>query len=172
MQQIVAADRRIAAFAQADPIVALLATAPSVGPITASAVVATIDDVTRFPSAHQFEAFLGLVPGERSSGEKRRHRAHHEGGQLARAVSAGRGGLAHSRARKSPRRRRCARGRSRSPRAVATGSPWSRWRVASRGFCTRCGETTRRTTPRSFACRGRHRTRELVARVQDRVGSR
>jgi transposase len=55
-----------------DPVVALLATAPSVGPLTASAVVATIDDVTRFASAHQFEAFLGLVPGERSSGEKRR----------------------------------------------------------------------------------------------------
>jgi len=70
--QIVAAERRIAAVEQSDPIVALLATAPSVGPITASAVVATIDDVTRFRSAHQFEAFLGLVPGERSSGEKRR----------------------------------------------------------------------------------------------------
>jgi transposase len=70
--QIKSADRRITAFEQADPIVALLATAPSVGPLTASAVVATIDDVTRFSSAHQFEAFLGLVPGERSSGEKRR----------------------------------------------------------------------------------------------------
>ena len=70
--QIVAADRRIAALAKADPIVALLATAPSVGRLTASAVVSTIDDVTRFRSAHQFEAFLGLVPGERSSGEKRR----------------------------------------------------------------------------------------------------
>jgi transposase len=70
--QIVAADRRIAALERSDPIVALLATAPSVGPLTASAVVSTIDDVTRFPSAHQFEAFLGLVPGERSSGEKRR----------------------------------------------------------------------------------------------------
>jgi transposase len=70
--QIRSADRRITAFEQEDPIVALLATAPSVGPLTASAVVATIDDVTRFASAHQFEAFLGLVPGERSSGEKRR----------------------------------------------------------------------------------------------------
>jgi transposase len=70
--QIKSADRRITALEQADPVVALLATAPSVGPLTASAVVATIDDVTRFSSAHQFEAFLGLVPGERSSGEKRR----------------------------------------------------------------------------------------------------
>jgi transposase len=70
--QIVAADRRIVAFEKTDPIVALLTTAPTVGPLTASAVVSTIDDVTRFPSSHQFEAFLGLVPGERSSGEKRR----------------------------------------------------------------------------------------------------
>jgi transposase len=71
-EQIVAADRRIAALTHADTTVALLATAPSIGPITASAIVATVDDVSRFKSAHQFEAFLGLVPGERSSGEKRR----------------------------------------------------------------------------------------------------
>jgi transposase len=70
--QIAAADARITAVMRSDPAVALLATAPSIGPITASAVVATIDDVTRFASAHQFAAFLGLVPGERSSGEKRR----------------------------------------------------------------------------------------------------
>jgi transposase len=70
--QIAAADRRITALTRADPIVALLATAPSIGPLTASAVVSTIDDITRFSSAHHFEAFLGLVPGERSSGEKRR----------------------------------------------------------------------------------------------------
>jgi transposase len=70
--QIAAADRRIEALTQADPSVALLTSAPSIGPITASAIVATIDDVTRFRSAHHFEAFLGLVPGERSSGEKRR----------------------------------------------------------------------------------------------------
>jgi transposase len=71
-EQIAAADGRIAVLCQTDPIVALVATAPGVGPITASAVVATADDITRFHSAHQFEAFLGLVPGEHSSGEKRR----------------------------------------------------------------------------------------------------
>lgn len=71
-EQIVAADRRIAALEQTDPVMALLATAPSIGPVTASAIVATVDDITRFRSAHQFEAFLGLVPGEKSSGEKRR----------------------------------------------------------------------------------------------------
>ena len=70
--QIEAADARIAALGRTDPIVALLQTAPSIGPVTSSGLVAIADDVGRFPSAHQFEAFLGLVPGERSSGEKRR----------------------------------------------------------------------------------------------------
>lgn len=69
--QIAAADARIAQHLRSDPAVARLATAPGIGPITASAVVAIADDITRFASAHQFEAYLGLVPGERSSGEKR-----------------------------------------------------------------------------------------------------
>jgi len=70
--EIAAADNRIAQLTAADPAVTLLTTAPGVGPITASALVATIDDITRFRSAHEFEAYLGVVPGERSSGEKRR----------------------------------------------------------------------------------------------------
>ena len=71
-EQIDAADRRIAALSKDDREVALLTTAPSIGPVTASAVVATVDEISRFHSAHQFEAYLGLVPGEKSSGEKRR----------------------------------------------------------------------------------------------------
>jgi transposase len=70
--EIAAADARIAQLTAADPVVARLTTAPGIGPITASALVATIDDITRFRSAHEFEAYLGVVPGERSSGEKRR----------------------------------------------------------------------------------------------------
>jgi transposase len=71
-ESIAAADQRVAALEQTDPSVALLMTAPGIGAVTASALVATIDDVTRFQSAHQCEAYLGLVPGERSSGEQRR----------------------------------------------------------------------------------------------------
>ena len=63
--------RRIAALSETDVAVQRLRTAPAIGPVTAAAVVATIDDVSRFPSAHQFEAYLGMVPRERSSGEKR-----------------------------------------------------------------------------------------------------
>ncbi len=69
---IAAADARVSALEATDPIVALLMTAPGIGAVTASALVATLDDITRFRSAHQCEAYLGLVPGERSSGEQRR----------------------------------------------------------------------------------------------------
>lgn len=69
--QIAVADARIAAFVDEDPIAARLTTAPGVGPVTASAFVATVDDITRFRTAHELEAYLGVIPSERSSGEKR-----------------------------------------------------------------------------------------------------
>lgn len=65
-------DVRLAQLRHLDPVVNLLMTAPGIGAVTAAAVAATIDDISRFESAHQFEAYLGIVPGEASSGEKRR----------------------------------------------------------------------------------------------------
>ena len=73
--EIAAADARIAALAERDPAVRRLTTAPGVGPVTAAAFVATLDDVTRFAGAHQVEAYPGLVPSEQSSGEKQRRGA-------------------------------------------------------------------------------------------------
>lgn len=70
--EIAAADARISALTRSDPVVQRLATAPGIGPLTAAAFVATLDDVTRFRTAHQVEAYLGLVPSERSSGEQQR----------------------------------------------------------------------------------------------------
>lgn len=49
-----------------------LATIPGVGPITASAIVATVTDPTQFHSARQFAAWIGLVPKQNSSGGKQR----------------------------------------------------------------------------------------------------
>jgi len=69
---IAAADARLAALAAADSVIRLLATAPSVGLVTAAGVVAVLDDITRFPSAHAVEAYLGLVPREYSSAEHQR----------------------------------------------------------------------------------------------------
>jgi transposase len=72
-QQIAAADQHLTVLAATDPVVQRLTSAPGIGPVTATAFVATLDDITRFPTAHQVEAYLGLVPSERSSGE-REHR--------------------------------------------------------------------------------------------------
>ena len=66
-------EAQLTALAAADPVITRLATAPSVGLITAAGVVAVLDDVTRFRSAHAVEAYLGLVPREYSSAE-RQHR--------------------------------------------------------------------------------------------------
>ena len=71
-REIAAADARLAALAADDPVIRRLATAPGVGVVTAAGVVAVLDDVTRFPSAHAVEAYLGLVPCEDSSADRRR----------------------------------------------------------------------------------------------------
>jgi transposase len=70
--QIDAADQRLETPGSGDPVVARLTTAPTIGPVTAVAFVATLDDITRFANAHQVEAFLGLTPSEKSSGEQQR----------------------------------------------------------------------------------------------------
>jgi len=49
-----------------------LATIPGVGPITASAIVATVTYPAQFRSARQFAAWIGLVPKQNSSGGKQR----------------------------------------------------------------------------------------------------
>ena len=49
-----------------------LAAIPGIGPITASAIVATITDPSQFRSARQFAAWIGLVPKQNSSGGKER----------------------------------------------------------------------------------------------------
>lgn len=72
-EQLAVANARVAAAAATNPVVRQLLSAPGIGPVTAVAFVATVDDVTRFRGAHQVEAYLGLTPREYSSGE-RQHR--------------------------------------------------------------------------------------------------
>lgn len=66
------ADRALAQVAEDDPNVQRLMTAPGIGPVTATAFVATLDRVDRFAGAHQVESYLGLVPREASSADARR----------------------------------------------------------------------------------------------------
>ena len=68
--ELEAADDRIAAIAAGDPVIQRLRTVPGVGPVTATAFVATLDTWERFAGPHQVEAYLGLVPSEKSSGER------------------------------------------------------------------------------------------------------
>jgi transposase len=71
-QQIGEADAEMKKLAQANEVCARLMTVPGVGPITATAFVAAIDDVSRFKKAEELESYLGLTPGERSSSKKMR----------------------------------------------------------------------------------------------------
>lgn len=45
---------------------------PGIGLMTAAAFLAVADDLSRFPNAKAFASYVGLVPSESSSGDKRR----------------------------------------------------------------------------------------------------
>jgi transposase len=70
--QIAQLDEAAASAAQANPRARLLMTQPGVGPITALAYVVTIGDVSRFPRGKQVASYLGLIPSEHSSSNRRR----------------------------------------------------------------------------------------------------
>jgi transposase len=67
--ELAAADARFTTLVAADPVATRLMTMPAIGPITAAAFVAALDDVGRFEGAAQVTSYLGLVPREYSSGE-------------------------------------------------------------------------------------------------------
>lgn len=70
--QLAYCEAEIGHVSEQDPRVRRLRTAPSIGPVTAAAFVATLDEAGRFRRAHQVEAYLGLVPGEWSTGQSQR----------------------------------------------------------------------------------------------------
>lgn len=65
-------DRRLLAWHRADATSRRLATIPGIGPVTASAIAASVTDPSMFKSGREFAAFLGLVPRQSSSGGKER----------------------------------------------------------------------------------------------------
>lgn len=78
---IAASEAHLAALTAGDPRVRALQSAPSVGPITAAAFVATLDEAGRFRDAGQVTGYLGLVPRDRSSGDG------HRSGRITKAGS-------------------------------------------------------------------------------------
>jgi transposase len=71
-RRVKACERQLQTLARETPTVERLMTIPGVGLLTATALVAFVGDVRRFPSARHFASYVGLVPREHSSGLKRR----------------------------------------------------------------------------------------------------
>jgi len=65
-------DKRILLEGRRNPQVMLLRSIPGVGPVTASAIVATAGNGHQFRNGREFAAWLGLTPLNRSSGGKER----------------------------------------------------------------------------------------------------
>lgn len=65
-------DRQIHAWHRSNELSRRLETVPGIGPITASAIAATVTDVALFKSGRQLAAWIGLVPRQNSSGGKDR----------------------------------------------------------------------------------------------------
>jgi len=70
--QILETDRRIRTSARASEVGRRLMTIPGVGPLLASALVATIPDPKAFKRGRNLAAWIGLVPKQNSSGGKER----------------------------------------------------------------------------------------------------
>jgi transposase len=71
-RRVLAYDRQIKAFVRADPRARQLAEVHGIGPITASAIVATVGNGHDFKNARQFAAWVGLTPRQYSTGGKLR----------------------------------------------------------------------------------------------------
>lgn len=70
--QIALADRHLKVLALEHPVCLRLMTIPGVGPVTSIRFVAALDQVERFHNAHAVQSYLGLVPGENSSSNRKR----------------------------------------------------------------------------------------------------
>jgi transposase len=71
-EQIVALDEELLELTKNDALCTRLMSVPGVGPVTALRYVAALDEVGRFADSHAVQSYLGLVPGERSSGMRKR----------------------------------------------------------------------------------------------------
>jgi transposase len=65
-------DAQIMAWHKASPVSQRLATIPGIGPLTATAIAATVPDPAVVRSGREFAAWLGLVPRQNSTGGKTR----------------------------------------------------------------------------------------------------
>jgi len=144
-QRIKRSETEIEALGKAIPEVIRILTIPGVGMIIATAFVAFVGNVKRFPSGRHLASYLGLTPRERSSGGRRRLGAISKRGDgylRMLLVHGGRSMLFHaSRAKSHDRLRGWAlklRGRTKHNKAaVAVANKLARilWAVSIHGGC-------------------------------------
>lgn len=70
--QILELDRQVIAWHKSNEASRRLATIPGIGPLAASALVASVGNASSFKNGRSFAAFIGLVPKQSSSGGKER----------------------------------------------------------------------------------------------------
>jgi transposase len=83
---LLAADEQLTKVSMEEPATSLLQSVPGVGPIVSASFVSVIDDPKRFETAHQVEAYIGLVPSENTSGKRRLGSITKQGNSYLRAV--------------------------------------------------------------------------------------
>ena len=71
-EEIALAEKRIHAWHRSSEVSQRLETIPGIGPITASALAASITDPALFKSGRELAAWIGLVPRQNSTGGKER----------------------------------------------------------------------------------------------------
>ena len=81
--QIRVSEKHIRELAKSDPVCVRQMTVPGIGPITTLRFVSALDVASRFATAHRVESYLGLVPGESSSSEKKQRLSITKAGQSA-----------------------------------------------------------------------------------------
>ena len=101
-------DQRIKQIARSDVHVKRIMQLEGIGPITATALVATVGDAKTFNSGRQFAAWLGLTPRQHSSGGKNRlGRISKRGDVYLRTllIHGSRSAMLHTAKRKDPKSR-------------------------------------------------------------------
>lgn len=133
-------EHQLAALGAQTPAVARLMTIPGIGLLIATALVAFVGDIQRFPSARHFASYLGLTPRESSSGLRRRLGAISKRGDvyLRTLLIHGARSVLLAAKRRSPDRLRCwalaresARGHNKAATALANKLArivWAVWK--------------------------------------------
>jgi transposase len=139
-----AVEHELERLAVQDDAIVRLQTIPGVGLLTATALVAFVGDLQRFPSGRHFASYLGLTPRETSTGLKRKlGRISKRGDPYVRMllIHGARSVLAHAK-RFPPRpdrlrswalEREKARGHNKATVALANKLARITWAVATRG---------------------------------------